>query len=420
MANDLALPASFGKPPASVVGANFSNDELGAGVSASYAVMGIKGKVWSVKFGGEETQLMRDDGDGPRSSIEVVIVKASPAISKIFYKDGYVDGANQAPDCWSGNGVAPDPSVKNKVHPTCADCPMNAWGSRTTDAGKNAKACADSRRVAIVPLIDIDNETQGGPMLLRVPAASLKDLKAYGDLLASYQHPYWAAATRIAFDPAEAFPKFVLSAIRPLEEEEVAKVKALRDDKRTATVLAENAATIASSTPAEPAREVPKSPFENGAAVTPKVPPAAETKPVEVKQAAPVEAKPTAKPKAAPAAKAAAAATAAPAKSAIELLKEQLAAAEAEAKAAEEAAKPKVETPQEKVARLRKEAAEALAAAEAEAAAAAQEGTGSTINALLAEGSEDELGGDAEAASEGGEAATPAGFDEMLEGILGD
>lgn len=410
MANDLALPASFGKPPASILGANFNNDELGTGVSSSYAVIGIKGKVWSVKFSGEETQLMRDDGDGPRNSIEVVIVKASPAISKIFYKDGYVDGANQPPDCWSGNGVTPDPSVKNKVNPTCADCPMNAWGSRTTDAGKQAKGCADSRRVALVPLADLDNEQQGGPMLLRVPAASLKDLKAYGDTLKSYQFPYYAAATRIAFDPAEAFPKLVLTAVRPLDEEELAKIVALRDDHRTATVLAENIVASATATPAEAAREVPKSPFENGAMVTPKVTP-------EVKVAAPVTPKPATKPKAtnpavtpAPEAKA---------KTPLETAREALAAAEAEALALEEAAKPKVETPQEKVSRLRREAAEALAEAEAEAAAAEADGSnGSTINSLLAEGSEDEQ---AEEGSGGtASAATPEGFDAMLENILGD
>jgi hypothetical protein len=268
MSTELALPAGFGAVSSVFGGAPKTNDELGAGVASSYGVMGYKGKVWSTRFGGVDTPLMRDDGDGARGSIEVVIVKAAAPISKIFYKGGYVDGSTAAPDCWSASGVTPDSSVQSKVHSTCADCPMNAWGSRVTDAGKPGKACADSRRIAVVPVADIDNELFGGPMLLRVPAASLKDLKAYGDLLNSYQYPYFACATRISFDPAQAFPKFVFSAMRPLTDDEARKVLALRDDKRVATVLNE-ATDQRVAAPAQAQAAVPASPFEQPAAAAP-------------------------------------------------------------------------------------------------------------------------------------------------------
>jgi len=264
MGTEIALPKGFGAI-SSVFGGNKTgvNDELGAGVNSSYGIVGIKGKVWSIRFAGEEKQLMREDGDGPRNSVEVVLLKASPSISKIFYKNGYVDGANAAPDCWSADGIKPDSSVQAKCHSTCADCPMNAWGSRVTDAGKQGKQCADSRRVAVVPSDDMDNDLFGGPMLLRIPAASLKDLKAYGDLLSSYQYPYYGAVTKIAFDPSEAFPKLVFSAIRPLNDAEAAKVLKLREDKRVATVLSETAATVAASNAAtEEKKAVPSSPFE--------------------------------------------------------------------------------------------------------------------------------------------------------------
>lgn len=291
MANDLALPASFGILPSAFVGAAGSNDELGAGIASSYGVMGFKGKVWSTRFGGVDTPLMRDDGDGARGSIEVVIVKAAAPVSKIYYKGGYVDGSTAAPDCWSANGVTPDTSVQAKTHPTCADCPMNAWGSRVTDAGKQGKACADSRRIAVVPVADIDNELFGGPMLLRIPAASLKDLKAYGDLLNSYQFPYYACATRISFDPKEAYPKFVFTAIRPLTEPEAQKIIALREDKRVATVLNEASDQRA---PVAAAAAVPSSPFEQdaqplsqrAAAVAPALASPAAVAPVEDTKAA--------------------------------------------------------------------------------------------------------------------------------------
>lgn len=260
MSTDLTLPAGFGALPKAFAGTTVSNDELGNGIAASYAVVGFRGKVWSIKFQGNEEQLMRDDGDGPRNSIEVVLVKASSAVSKIYYAAGYEPGSTAAPDCWSGNGVTPDASVQNKVHPTCADCPMNAWGSKVTEAGKQAKSCADSRRVAVVPIADLHNEAYGGPLLLRVPAASLKDLKGYGDLLQSVNYPYYAAVTRIAFDAKESFPKFVFSAVRPLTDAEAGVIKELREDRRVGVVLAERPDGPAAPTTAAPS--VPKSPFE--------------------------------------------------------------------------------------------------------------------------------------------------------------
>ncbi len=267
MGTELSLPKGFGAV-SSVFGGNKAgaNDELGAGVNSSYGIVGYKGKVWSIRFGGEDKALMREDGDGPRNSIEVVLVKASAAISKIFYKNGYVEGSNAAPDCWSADGIKPDASVQAKCNATCADCPMNAWGSRVTDAGKQGKQCADSRRVAVIPAEDMDNDLFGGPMLLRVPAASLKDLKAYGDLLSSYQYPYYAAVTRIAFDPKEAYPKFVFSAVRPLTDAEAAKVMLLRDDKRVGTVLAETATSVGAGAAGEAKKQVAASPFEQDAA----------------------------------------------------------------------------------------------------------------------------------------------------------
>lgn len=269
MSTELSLPKGFGAVSSVFGGAPAgSNDELGAGVSSSYGVIGYKGKVWSLRYQTTDEVLMREDGDGPRNSIEVVIVKASPAVSKIFYKGGYVEGSNAAPDCWSANGVTPDGSVQNKIHTTCADCPMNAWGSRVTEAGKQGKACADSRRVAVVPVGDIDNERFGGPMLLRIPAASLKDLKAYGDLLNGYNYPYFAVATRVSFDPKEAYPKFVFQAIRPLTDAEAMKIKALRDDKRVGTVLAETAVTTApqaAQVASSPFEQPPATPFEQPA-----------------------------------------------------------------------------------------------------------------------------------------------------------
>jgi hypothetical protein len=215
-------------------------DDLGAGIQGGFGLIGYKGKVWSIRKGGEEKPLMREDGDGPRNSIEIVILKAPGCVSKIFYESGYVEGSTAAPDCYSTNGVTPASGATKKQASACGICPKNAWGSRITPAGKQGKACSDSKRLAVVPLNDIKNEALGGPMLLRVPAASLADLKNYGGFMSQRGYPYYAVGTRIAFDAAEAYPKFAFSAIRPLSDGEADAVMHMRDGADVSRILAED------------------------------------------------------------------------------------------------------------------------------------------------------------------------------------
>lgn len=236
--NALTQFQNFG-PVASVFAGQTFEDDLAAGVVSGYGVIGYRGKVWRIKYRGEERDLMRDDGDGPRSSIELVIVKAANVVSKVFYEAGYVDGSNSSPDCSSMNGLTPDPDSPKKQCATCAACPKNAWGSRITEAGKQAKACVDSKRLAVVPLGDLENATFGGPMLLRVPAASLGDMATFGKTLAQLNYPVCSVGTRIAFDVKEAFPKFVFTAIRPLTEDEGRRVMELRADPQVERILSE-------------------------------------------------------------------------------------------------------------------------------------------------------------------------------------
>lgn len=233
------IPANFAAPSS-----RFANvpviDELSSGIQSSFGLIGYKGKVWSIRYRGEDTPLMREDGDGPKSSIEVVVLKASTSISKIWYEQGYVEGSNAAPDCFSNNGVTPEVTSAKKQCESCAVCPHNQWGSRITPAGKQGKACSDSKRLAVVPVNDINNDLYGGPMLLRVPAASLQDVAMYGQKMAQLGYPAFSVATKIAFDPAESYPKFVFSALRPLSDDEADIVLGLRDSHSVQRILSEN------------------------------------------------------------------------------------------------------------------------------------------------------------------------------------
>ena len=217
-------------------------DDLSAGVQASFGVIGYKGKVWSIKYRGEEVQLLRQDGDGARNSIEVVLLASAKNLSKIFYASGYTEGANAAPDCFSTDGIVPSASAVSKQSPTCASCPQNVWGSKISEvSGKPTKRCADSKRIALVPLQDISNEIYGGPLLLRVPAASLQELAQYGQKMQQLGYPHYAIGTRISFDTEVSYPRFQFSAIRPLTDDEAHQVVVLRNSPAVARILAEAA-----------------------------------------------------------------------------------------------------------------------------------------------------------------------------------
>lgn len=268
MSNNLTIFQQPGAISSVFAQAGIQGEDLGAGVQGGFGVVGYRGKVWSIKFGGNEHQLMRDDGDGPRGSIDVVLIKAASVVSKIFYDGGYQEGSNTPPDCWSTNGATPDQGSPKKQSATCVSCPKNAWGSRVTDQGKQGKACADSKRIAVVPIGDMKNESFGGPMLLRVPAASLKDVKAFGDKLQGFGYPYFGVATKIAFDPQDAYPHFVFDAVRALSDEEAQLVVEYRNDPRVTRILSE-ALENSGLTPAgnDAAGAPPASPFMQQAPV---------------------------------------------------------------------------------------------------------------------------------------------------------
>lgn len=213
------LPASI----ADLFAVDPGSDDLSGGITGGYAIVSIRGSKWRIKHGGTEEPVLNDEGD-PRASLEVVMVDAAKNLSKIFYAENYSEGDAEAPDCSSLNGETPDVGVPNKQADSCAMCPNNQWGSRMTDAGKKAKACHDSRRIAVVPFGDLKNEAYGGPMLLRIPAASLGDLKTFGTQLNSKGISYKTIAVRLGFDIDVSYPKLTFKAIKRLEEAELLQI----------------------------------------------------------------------------------------------------------------------------------------------------------------------------------------------------
>lgn len=243
MSNAIVVPDTFKGPVASVFAPALNEGgDLSGGVHGGYGLIKYRGKVWSVQYQGGSNVLMREDGDGPRGSIDVVIVKANAMLSKTWYEGGWDENNNNPPDCASANGIVPDQGVPKKQSDVCLACPRNAWGSAPN--GGKGKACGDHRRMAAVPLADLKNELYGGPLLLRCPAASLQDLAAFEARYKSLGYPYFTMAIKIGFDAQESFPKFTFAAIRPLTEPEGAIVMEHRNSAETARVINEGTAPV--------------------------------------------------------------------------------------------------------------------------------------------------------------------------------
>ena len=263
------IPFEGGKLPSFLKTAAAGASELMANVGGGgFPVMSIKGKVFSLVKGGERETLMNpNDPDEVATSINVVILKANPNLSKVWYAKNFVEGSDAKPDCFSHDGIAPDPSVETPVAKKCSACPKNEWGSKITEDGKKAKACADSRRLAIANVDEIDH-----PILLRCPAATLKPLAEFGAELAKRNIPYNAVLTKIGFDREAASPKLTFKPVGFLSEEQFAQVQ---------KVLGEEVMTSILGKPGEEA--VPEA--------------AAAAEPAETPKAAPVAEKPKAKAK---------------------------------------------------------------------------------------------------------------------------
>jgi hypothetical protein len=211
------LPAALATRQSSISAA------LQANVGASFAVISYKGRNFRIKYRGEE-EMVTDPTrpEVPASALSIIIVGAADAISKQYFSSQYVEGSDSAPICFSLDGIKPHNQSTQKQSPLCANCPKGAWGSRITNDGKRAKACQDSRRLAVVPAGDVTNEAFGGPMLLRIPPMSLNNLSMYAAGLTRLGVAPEAVVTTLSFDFTVAYPLLTFKAERMLNDEEAA------------------------------------------------------------------------------------------------------------------------------------------------------------------------------------------------------
>ena len=199
----------------------------------------IKGSRFRIVEEGVETVM-------PNTELEVVIVGANPQLSKTYYAKEYDANAEPTgPDCSSLNGVSPDLDAPLKQSDLCATCPMNAWGSKKSDQGKDLKACADSKRIAVVPA----GQVGGTVYLLSVTASALKGLNAYYKQLGQHGIVPEVVKTKISFDTDASFPKLTFAYGGFVEAADQPTIDALLDTATVKEITGETV-TVGASIPA--------------------------------------------------------------------------------------------------------------------------------------------------------------------------
>ena len=269
------IPFDSAKLPASIAKAfSISFDDFSTGQKGGFPVISIKGKVFHIKRGDEKTLVTKPDGDGePAASLELIVLKTHPGVAKTYYSKGFSEGSVEKPDCYSNDGTAPAADAQSPQAKKCAACPHNQWGSKITEDGKKGKSCADVKRLAVAPAGQIND-----PMLLRVPAASLKTWDQYVDLLKKRGVPPPAVVTKVGFDYTVAHPALTFKPVGFIDEAMAVEVKEVLDTDVVQNIIGG----------APTAAEV-----DNGEAETPK----AAAKPAPIEEEAPAPApKKSAKP----------------------------------------------------------------------------------------------------------------------------
>jgi len=167
----------------------------------SFPRISIKASRFRIVEGDTETVL-------DSTTLDVVIVGANPRLSKTWYaKQWTPDSEPQAPDCFSLDGIGPDPESTDPQNDLCASCPQNAWGSKVTPQGQQIKACSDNKRLAVVAADD----PTGPVYLLSVTPAALKGLNQYQKELSVRGIPPEIVKTKVSFDTDASFPKLKFS-----------------------------------------------------------------------------------------------------------------------------------------------------------------------------------------------------------------
>jgi hypothetical protein len=172
-----------------------------------------------LKVSGAEISKSNDN------KMEIVIVNASPNVSRTFYAKAWDPKADAAPpDCWSNDGEKPDASIKEPQSPMCMNCPQDIAGS----GQGSTKACRKNRRIAVALSADLNGDVY--QMTLQSKSI-FYDSKKPGDLdhmpfdqyvryVGSQGYNLNTLVTEMRFDEDSTVGKLFFRPVRFLEKDE--------------------------------------------------------------------------------------------------------------------------------------------------------------------------------------------------------
>lgn len=135
-------------------------------------------------------------------------------------------GGGVPPDCFSMDGITPDPFSGNRQNSECRSCTQNSFGS---DGGRG-KACKNMKRVHIL----LEGEML--PHRLTIPPSNLKAVDLYVSLLTSKGIPYQLVKTEFSLGKAKnkdgiTYAEIQMKNIGTTDSvEEARRIKAIRDE----------------------------------------------------------------------------------------------------------------------------------------------------------------------------------------------
>ena len=181
--------------------------QMGGGLGDGRNRIGLKGARFRLIQGGQEIAIK----DEPY--LDIVVLGATAAISRTFYVAKYDAAKKEAPTCFSADGVVPSKEAQAPQSSRCATCKQNEKGSKIHDDGSKGRACAFSKRCAVMLYGDQDQMVyQLDVKALSlfgdgVASKGLYTMAEYSKLLQARGVRAESLVTRISFDTDSSVPK---------------------------------------------------------------------------------------------------------------------------------------------------------------------------------------------------------------------
>ncbi len=191
-------------------------ENLGGGITLSDL------DVAKVPAGGGLAWKVLDEDGKPTAVPELVGIIVAQQTLRSYYKENYT-GTGTPPECSSEDGV------KGVGNPGgfCRDCPKNAWGTGTDQAGRPTKGKACKERVRLY-LLTKDSVL---PTVVNVPPTSLRAFRMFCARLTKSMRSITGVVVRLGLTEAKsaagiAFSQITFDRVADLTAEDRGKVRA--------------------------------------------------------------------------------------------------------------------------------------------------------------------------------------------------